>query len=105
LDEPKPSQPRGLSDSLRAAVDRTLSSVGEARASSAADLPGEALGHAGDLLDEVARRGRDAGAEIVRHGRDAGSDIVRHGTDVGTRVMDAVGETLRRRTKSKVEGE
>jgi hypothetical protein len=66
LDEPKPSQPRGLPDSLRAAVDRTLSSLGEARASSAADLPGEAVERAGDLLDEVARRGRDAGAEIVR---------------------------------------
>jgi hypothetical protein len=103
LDEPKPSQPRGLPDSLRAAVDRTLSSLGEARASSAADLPGEALERAGDLLDEVARRGRDAGAEIVRQSRDAGSEIVRHGTDVGTRVIDAVGETLGGRSKPKAE--
>jgi hypothetical protein len=94
LDEPKPSQPRGLPDSLRSAIDRTLSSLGDARATSAADLPGEAVERAGELLDEVARRGRDAG-----------SGIVRHGTGVGARVLDAVGDTLRRRGKPKVEGE
>jgi len=90
LAEPGPPQPRGLPEALRAAIERTLSSLGDAGAASAADLPAEALGRAGELLDEVARRGQDAAETSAA---------------ITGRVIDAVAETLRRRSKPKVEGE
>jgi hypothetical protein len=123
LDDSKPPQPRGRSDSLRAAIDRTLSSLGDARAASATDVPGEVVERAGELLDEVARRGRDARTEIVRRGTGAGAELARRGDEaraevarrgqeaasasaaLGARVLEAVGETLRRRSKPKVEDE
>lgn len=121
--EPGPPQPRGLPETLRAAIERTLSSLGDAGAPSAADLPAEALGRAGELLDEVARRGREARSEVARRGEEARAEIARRGDEARSelarrgqdaaetsaaitgRVIDAVAETLRRRSKPNVEGE
>jgi hypothetical protein len=110
-------------DALRAAIDRTLSSLGDVRAPAGPELRAEAVGRAGELLDEVARRGRDAGAEIARRGEGARAEIARRGEEaqselarrgqdaaetsaaITARALDAVSETLRRGSKPKVEGE
>ena len=51
----------GLPDSLRAAVERTLSATGDAAA--------ETAERAQVLLDEVARRGQEAREEVARQGQ------------------------------------
>ncbi|MGH2961257.1 MAG: hypothetical protein ACRDL3_03550 [Solirubrobacterales bacterium] len=94
MDESRPPEQPGVSDALRDAIERTLSSVGDTRLTSAADLPAETVGRAGELLDEVARRGHDVGAEIARLGKGAAG-----------RLIDAVADTLKRDPKPKPEGE
>ncbi|MGH2989876.1 MAG: hypothetical protein ACRDMA_08415 [Solirubrobacterales bacterium] len=94
MDESRPDEERGVSDALRVAIERTLSSIGDTGVASAADLPAETLARAGELLDEVARRGHDVGAEIARLGKGAAG-----------RLIDAVADTLKRDPKPKPEGE
>jgi hypothetical protein len=112
LDEPRPHEQQGVPDALRDAIERTLSSVGDTRLSSAADLPRETLGRAGELLDEVARRGHDVGSDLARLGKGARSELARRGQDardasvaITGRLIDAVAETLKRESKPKPEGE
>jgi polyhydroxyalkanoate synthesis regulator phasin len=58
---PKKSETGGLPDSLRTAVERTLSATGDAAA--------ETAERAQELLDEVARRGQEAREEVARQGQ------------------------------------
>lgn len=123
LEDPTPHQQRGLPDTLRAAVESTLSRLGDPGPGAASELGAAGLERAGELLDEVARRGRDARAEIVRRGArttaevarrgaDAGAEVARRGQDaaeasaaITARVVDAVWDTLRPHSNPKVEGE
>ena len=69
--------PDGVADALRAAIDRTLATVGDGAAGSAA-LTRE---RATQLLDEVARRGREARDEVNRRGREARHEVSRRGRE------------------------
>ena len=71
----------GVSDSVRAAVERTM----RATAGSAATTRERAAG----LVDEVARLGRDARDELARRGEEAGAELARRG-------REATGEVGRR---------
>lgn len=101
MDESRSAEQRGVPDALRSAVERTLSSIGDTGGTSAADLPAQTLGRASELLDEVARRGYEAGSRLAGHAEDA-RDV---SLAITSRVIDAVGETLRRDSQPKVEGE
>jgi hypothetical protein len=61
----------GISDALRAAVERTL----QATSGSTAETRERAV----ELLDEVARRGREARAGLTRRGQEAGAGLARRG--------------------------
>ena len=83
----------GVTDALRAAIDRTLSVAGQrARAGSAA-LPVE---RTTQLLDELARRGRDARDELARRGQRAGAALGGGGGDLEALAgrLDAVERRL-----------
>jgi hypothetical protein len=67
----------GVTDALRAAVERTMRAT-TGPASSAAEL-----------VDEVVRRGREARSEVVRRGQEAGAGLARRG-------QEATGEVGRR---------
>jgi polyhydroxyalkanoate synthesis regulator phasin len=80
--EPDPSAADpGVTDSVRAAVERTM----RATAGSAASTRGRAA----ELVDEVVRRGRDARDELARRGQEAGAELARRG-------QEATGEVGRR---------
>lgn len=66
---------RGVGDSLREAIERTL----QATAGSAATT----RERAGELVDEVTRRGREASQGIARRGQVAGAELARRGQDAG----------------------
>jgi hypothetical protein len=116
LEQSRPPHERGLPEGLRAAIESTLSSLGEAGSSAAADLQAGTLGRAGELLDEIATRGEGTRAEIARRADAARAELERRGqeaveasTAIATRVLEAVSETLRgdsdRDSKSELEGE
>jgi hypothetical protein len=104
--------PRRQGDALRAAIDRTMSSLGERSPVSAAKLPAQLASRASRLVDEVARRGEEARAEVARRGEEAAAEVTRRGlgaldasSALTARVLDAVSDTLRRNSQRKVEGE
>jgi len=82
----------GVTDSVRAAVERTM----RATAGSAASTRGRAA----ELVDEVVRRGRDARAELTRRGQEAGAELTRRGQEAGAglarRGQEATGEVGKR---------
>jgi hypothetical protein len=86
----EPTPPRRQADALRAAIDRTMSSLGERSPASAAKLPAELASRTSQVVDEVARRGLDA---------------IDASTALTARVLDAVSDTLRRNSQRRVEGE
>lgn len=64
----------GLSETLRVAVERTLS----AARSGTEVLDAE---RRADLLDELVRRGRDARDELAKRGQEAGAELQRRGLE------------------------
>jgi polyhydroxyalkanoate synthesis regulator phasin len=92
-----PATGRGMSDALRAAIDRTLAVAGrQVRAGSIA-IPRE---RATQLLDEVARRGRDARDELARRGQGAREELTGRGQEAGaelTRRAQVAGDELAQR--------
>jgi len=82
----------GVTDSVRAAVERTM----RATAGSAATTRGRAA----ELVDEVVRRGRDARAGLARRGQEAGAELTRRGQEAGAglarRGQEATGEVGKR---------
>jgi hypothetical protein len=90
---------RGVTEALRAAVERTLSLAGrQARAGSAALRPERAT----RLLDEVARRGVEAGAELARRGQGARDEVTARLESVERR-LSRLEEGLRGKPKPKAE--
>jgi hypothetical protein len=79
---------RGVADSLRAAVQRTLE----------ATMRPEARDRASELLDEVARRGQEAGAELAKRGQHGASELAKQLEALETRLA-SIEETLRRQGK------
>jgi polyhydroxyalkanoate synthesis regulator phasin len=84
---------RGLSESLREAIERTFAASAEA---------GE---RAQGLLDEVARRGQKAGEAVAQRGQEAREAIAQRGQDAGeasagaaARVVEAI-EAMRLATR------
>ena len=79
---------RGVGDSLRAAIERTL----QATAGPAATTRDRAA----ELLDEVARLGGEARDEIARRGGEARDELARRGTEARGEVARRL-EALERR--------
>jgi polyhydroxyalkanoate synthesis regulator phasin len=80
-DTQPPGEERGVAESLRAAIDRTMRATAGSAASSRE--------RAAELLDEVGRRGQEAGSELARRGQEAGVGLARRG-------QEATGEVGRR---------
>lgn len=80
-----PSEKGGVSDGLRAAVERTLAAT--------AGTAAETRGRAQELLDEVARRGIGARDEVARRGQRTreGLGRIRFAT---AEELEALGERL-----------
>jgi polyhydroxyalkanoate synthesis regulator phasin len=72
---------RGVAESLRSAIERTMRATAGSAASSRE--------RAAELLDEVVRRGQEAGSELARRGQEAGVELTRRG-------QEATGEVCRR---------
>jgi polyhydroxyalkanoate synthesis regulator phasin len=72
---------RGVAESLRSAIERTMRATAGSAASSRE--------RAAELLDEVVRRGQEAGTELARRGQEAGVELARRG-------QEATGEVGRR---------
>jgi polyhydroxyalkanoate synthesis regulator phasin len=72
---------RGVAESLRSAIERTMRATAGSAASSRE--------RAAELLDEVVRRGQEAGSELARRGQEAGVELARRG-------QEATGEVGRR---------
>lgn len=79
---------RGVADSLRAAVQRTLE----------ATMRPEARDRAAELLDEVARRGQEAGAELAKRGQLGAGELAKQLEALEARLA-SIEETLRRQGK------
>jgi polyhydroxyalkanoate synthesis regulator phasin len=75
------SEERGVAESLRSAIERTMRATAGSAASSRE--------RAAELLDEVVRRGQEAGSELARRGQEAGVELARRG-------QEATGEVGRR---------
>jgi polyhydroxyalkanoate synthesis regulator phasin len=71
---------RGVTEALRAAIDRTLLLAGRHARTGPAAIPRE---RATQLLDEVARRGREARDELERRGQGAREGLARRGQEAG----------------------
>jgi polyhydroxyalkanoate synthesis regulator phasin len=88
----------GVTDALRAAIERTLAATAPAAA--------QTRERAGELVDELAKRGQDAREEIARRGQEAGAGIAKRGQeaqaelgrqlDALERRMASIEELLRR---------
>jgi polyhydroxyalkanoate synthesis regulator phasin len=100
----------GLTDALRAAVERTLAAAeASARAGSAALDPERRA----ELLDDLVRRGREARDELARRGQEAGAELSRRGQgardELSRRLerlegrLASVEELLRAESKAKPE--
>ncbi len=100
----------GLTDALRAAVERTLGAAGRSARAGSAALDAE---RRAELLDELARRGRDARDELSRRGQEAGAELSRRGQEARDEVarrlellerrLASVEELLRSQAKAKPE--
>jgi hypothetical protein len=112
LEQPGPPHQRGLPENLRAAIEDTLSSLGETGAAATTDLRAGTLGRARELLDPLVALGRDSRAQIASRAQTARAELAKRGTqarEVSTsaavRVIEAISETLGRNSESEVEGE
>lgn len=112
MEQSRPPHQRGLPENLRAAIEDTLSSLGEAGAAAATDLRVGTLGRAGELLDPLVALGQDSRAQIARSAEAARAELAKRGTqarEVSTmaavRVIEAISETLGQHSDSEVEGE
>jgi hypothetical protein len=112
LEHSRSPHQRGLSENLRAAIEDTLSSLGEAGAAATTDLRAGTLGRARELLDPLVALGEDSSAQIARRAESARAELAKRGTrarevstTVPVRVIEAISETLRRGSHSEVEGE
>jgi polyhydroxyalkanoate synthesis regulator phasin len=72
---------RGVAESLRSAIERTMRATAGSAASSRE--------RAAELLDEVVRRGQEARTGLTRRGQEAGVELARRG-------QEATGEVGRR---------
>ena len=93
----RPGEPDegGVTDALRAAIERTLAATAPAAA--------QTRERAGELVDEIARRGQEAGAgiakrgqELTRRGQEAQAELARQLEALEAR-MASIEELLRRR--------
>jgi polyhydroxyalkanoate synthesis regulator phasin len=89
----------GVTDALRAAIERTLAATAPAAA--------QTRERAGELLDELARRGQEARTEISKRGQDARDELSRRGHEAQAELarqieglehrLASIEELLRRR--------
>jgi hypothetical protein len=112
LEHSRPPNQRGLSENLRAAIEDTLSSLGEAGAAATTDLRAGTLGRGRELLDPLVALGEDSRAQIARGAEAARAEVAKRGTQAravsttaAVRVIEAISETLGRNPDSEVEGE
>jgi hypothetical protein len=112
LEQSRPPHQRGLSESLRAAVEDTLASLGEAGAAATTDLRSGTLGRARELLDPLVALGQDSRTQIARRAEAARDELARRGsqareasTTAAVRVIEAISDTLGRNSNSEIEGE
>ena len=105
-DEQLPAD-RGLTEALRAAVERTLSAAGRGVEAGSAALDPERRAELLDELtrrgaaarDELSRRGQDAGAELSRRGQEAGAELTRRGQEARDELSRRI-EVLEKRLAS-----
>jgi polyhydroxyalkanoate synthesis regulator phasin len=78
----------GVTDALRAAIDRTLAAT--------APAAGQTRERAGEIVDEISKRGQEARDELARRGQEAGAEIARLGQEardaLSRRGLEATGE-------------
>lgn len=111
MEHSQPPQKRGLPEDLRAAIEDTLASIGDAGAAASAEMRSVGLGRARELLDPLVALGEISRVEIASRAEGARGELTRRGvkarelsTAMAVRVLDAVADTLRN-PKRKVEGE
>ncbi len=73
----------GVAETLREAIQRTLSVAGRPAQAGTTGLTRE---RAANLLDEVARLGREASGELARRGQGAREELTRRGQDAGAEL-------------------
>ena len=78
------SEEGGVTEALRAAVERTLAATAPAAA--------QTRERAGEMVDEIARRGQEAREEIARRGQDAGAGLAKRGQELTRRGQEAQAE-------------
>ena len=86
-DGPGQSEEGGVTDALRAAIERTLAATAPAAA--------QTRERAGELVDEIARRGQEAGAELAKRGQ----EITRRGQEAQAELAKQL-EALEQRMAS-----
>ena len=96
---PGASEERGVTEALRAAIERTLSVAGDPVRARSFAISGD---RAAQLLDEVARRGREARGELARRGQGARDEVASR-LEAVERRLSKVEDALRRRSKPKAE--
>ena len=78
----------GVTDALRAAIERTLAAT--------APAAGQTRERAGELVGEISKRGQDARGELARRSQEAGAEISRLGQEardaLSRRGVEATGE-------------
>lgn len=86
--QPPPGEEGGVTEALRAAVDRTLAAT--------APAAGQTRERAGDIVDEISKRGQGARDELARRGQGAGAEIARLGQEareaLSRKGLEATGE-------------
>jgi polyhydroxyalkanoate synthesis regulator phasin len=90
---------RGAAETLREAIERTLSAAGRSARTGSAALSRE---RATQLLDEVARRGREARDEVARRGLGARDELADRIETLEQR-LSALEDALRTKPKPKAE--
>jgi polyhydroxyalkanoate synthesis regulator phasin len=80
----RPSDESGVTEALRAAIERTLAATAPAAA--------QTRERAGELVDEIARRGQDAREELARRGQEAGAELAKRGQELTRRGQEAQAE-------------
>jgi polyhydroxyalkanoate synthesis regulator phasin len=83
-DGPGQSEEGGVTDALRAAIERTLAATAPAAA--------QTRERAGELVDEIARRGQEAREELARRGQEAGAELAKRGQEITRRGQEAQAE-------------
>ncbi len=70
---PEAGDENGVTDALRAAIERTLAAT--------APAAGQTRERAGELVDEISKRGQGARDELARRGQVAGAEIAKFGQE------------------------